>query len=890
MKNKILPAFFFLLIILASVLFSPTSLNAQSITIFDPETFDPADLPAGMEIVENNGYTNLQVILNGWNSVLDIPEVSIDSSMIATINFKYTMCDATAATYSLDDIRGTVQLMDTINKVDDPWNPGLMPSKTGMIQDPVTGVWEWSTADVVSTMQMVHQIQFFSQEKTTWGANTGDTIWVGKIEAVKYPSHTEIFKTETAPVIDGTEDAVWANAQAHPLELNYRKNTPTVEAYWKAMWCDSGMFVLINVLDDDHWPSWEVGGNPWDYDHGEVYFDVNENLDDGLGAADGDGHYQSAPAFADGSYGVTQTNPTSNNIPGDIYAYQLDGENWVREHFFKFNNFLDYFGFPLDKSGFLNLSQIGFDVCINDQDEGVTTSPQTKVWHNFGRVTSNWYNMDDAGTIALVEGPTNITDSLALVALYNATDGDNWAHNANWLTGYVDTWYGITVTDGRVTEINLRNNYLTGSLPPEIGNFSELKKLYLSNNVITGTIPAELWNLTNLIELDLVINQLTGSIPSDVEDLINLVVLNLQQNQLSGSIPAEVGSLTNLEDLDFTFNELTGNIPAEIGNLSNLSWLGFGHNQLYGNLPDLTGLSNLSFFWLYARNNFFTFSNIEASGLLPGDINTFNYSPQDTLLAIQQDGSNLTVIDGNATNNQYQWYKDDVLLTADTRTIATEGPGEYRAKVDNTDYPDLTLYSDTLTVGTPVVPDNEQVSNYALSDGNYDCINALNTITVAGDGTTVDFFSGSSVTLIAGHSINFLHGFHAHSGSYMDAHITTNNTFCDDLPEQAIVEYTAPETYKSKTVEEERINKNIIGEEPMMAVFPNPNSGQFNIKLNNFNGETRLIMFNTMGQKVYDETVNEKQITVGLPHIKQGLYFIKAINNNKQYDQKIVIK
>jgi hypothetical protein len=42
---------------------------------------------------------------------------------------------------------------------------------------------------------------------------------------------------------------------------------------------------------------------------------------------------------------------------------------------------------------------------------------------------------------------------LALVALFNATDGDNWTDNTNWLTGNVNTWYGITTFDNRVIQI-----------------------------------------------------------------------------------------------------------------------------------------------------------------------------------------------------------------------------------------------------------------------------------------------------------------------------------------------------------------------------------------------------------------------------------------------------
>ena len=38
----------------------------------------------------------------------------------------------------------------------------------------------------------------------------------------------------------------------------------------------------------------------------------------------------------------------------------------------------------------------------------------------------------------------NVQDSLALVDLYNSTDGSHWKQNKNWLTSNpVKTWYGI---------------------------------------------------------------------------------------------------------------------------------------------------------------------------------------------------------------------------------------------------------------------------------------------------------------------------------------------------------------------------------------------------------------------------------------------------------------
>ena len=67
-----------------------------------------------------------------------------------------------------------------------------------------------------------------------------------------------------------------------------------------------------------------------------------------------------------------------------------------------------------------------------------------------------------------------------------------------------------------------------------------LKVLELSSNQLTGEIPLEIGNLTNLIHLSLHDNQLTGSIPPEIGNLTNLEVLSLYGNQLSGIIPDEI--------------------------------------------------------------------------------------------------------------------------------------------------------------------------------------------------------------------------------------------------------------------------------------------------------------------------------------------------------------
>ena len=71
----------------------------------------------------------------------------------------------------------------------------------------------------------------------------------------------------------------------------------------------------------------------------------------------------------------------------------------------------------------------------------------------------------------------------------------------------VELWgeyYDIATTD----TLDLYNQELTDSIPPEIGCLTNLTELRLWGNYLTGEIPPEIGNLTDLTHLRLAYNQL----------------------------------------------------------------------------------------------------------------------------------------------------------------------------------------------------------------------------------------------------------------------------------------------------------------------------------------------------------------------------------------------
>lgn len=179
----------------------------------------------------------------------------------------------------------------------------------------------------------------------------------------------------------------------------------------------------------------------------------------------------------------------------------------------------------------------------------------------------------------------NLNEREILKIFYETTNGINWYRNDNWCTDKpLDEWYGIKVNRNLnnfiVTEIDLKNNNLRGSLPGVIGQLRNLTILKLNINRLTNKLPIGLFNLKNLKRLNFRENYFKGEIPSEIGNLKNIEYLNLSLNKLSGKIPYSMCILKKLNELFLNCNLLNGRIPKDLLYLPNFEVFNI-HQNLY---------------------------------------------------------------------------------------------------------------------------------------------------------------------------------------------------------------------------------------------------------------------------------------------------------------------
>ncbi|KAL7124301.1 hypothetical protein ABFS83_14G039500 [Erythranthe nasuta] len=182
-------------------------------------------------------------------------------------------------------------------------------------------------------------------------------------------------------------------------------------------------------------------------------------------------------------------------------------------------------------------------------------------------------------------------------------------------------------TNSFVTAIDLDSAAVSGTLPPELNQLSQLQSLNLQKNSITGTLPS-FQNITTLQQILLDDNSFTSipdnfllgltnlqtfsisqnyklspwQIPNYLSESTNLVNFFASNSTLKGTIPDFFNFFPNLQNLRLSYNDLTGSLPGSLSGseIQNL-WLNNQIQGLSGTINVLSNMTQLSQVWLHAN-------------------------------------------------------------------------------------------------------------------------------------------------------------------------------------------------------------------------------------------------------------------------------------------------
>lgn len=199
------------------------------------------------------------------------------------------------------------------------------------------------------------------------------------------------------------------------------------------------------------------------------------------------------------------------------------------------------------------------------------------------------------------------TERELLMSIYSSCGGKSWYRNDFWGTNVdICDWYGVGCHNGHIILLNLQNNNLRGTVPPEVFFLSKLQALWLSSNPITVTFSkirsslylrdmkldntslatlSGLGDATGITSIDLSSNVFTDkAFPAEMLRLSNLRILSMSSSGLVGTLPVTLGSVPLLRSLDLSNNLFNGTLPSWSENVA-LARVLLHDNTLSGAIP-----------------------------------------------------------------------------------------------------------------------------------------------------------------------------------------------------------------------------------------------------------------------------------------------------------------
>ncbi|MCO5572187.1 hypothetical protein L7F22_025938 [Adiantum nelumboides] len=277
-------------------------------------------------------------------------------------------------------------------------------------------------------------------------------------------------------------------------------------------------------------------------------------------------------------------------------------------------------------------------------------------------------------------------------------------------------WTYVECNGARITQLQLKNAGLEGTLPSTLNRLTNLEQIALQGNSFSGPLPS--FSGLSLLTSAYLGSQQFSSIPADFfKDLNSLTVLSLEDNPLNASsgwsLPDDLTSSTSLTILLLTNTTLRGEIPSFLGNLTSLQELRLAYNQLSGSLPD--SFANL------AQLTRLELNNQGLPGSLTGSITVVGSMPSLKTLWLQVNGFSGTIPPalGSAVSLVECRLNDNKFVGMVPSTFATSTSLQY-----------LSLQNNMLVGPVLAIPSISNGSSYLYSGNNF-CVKKLGVLCAA---------------------------------------------------------------------------------------------------------------------------------------------------------------
>ena len=216
----------------------------------------------------------------------------------------------------------------------------------------------------------------------------------------------------------------------------------------------------------------------------------------------------------------------------------------------------------------------------------------------------------------------NVKDSLAIVDIWEKSDGENWV--IKWDLKDFHTWGGAGLyldsitNEYRVVKLQINipvSDNVRGEISPRLGDLTELRCFRVSGLGITGKIP------------------------ESINKLKQIEIFEIQHTDVTGTLPTCLFSMPNIRELNISSNSgITGNLPKEILNLPfDMVYVAFIQNNLSGKIPSGIKLNRalklnrnrfteFPFEYCQEGKTIIDLSGNEISGLIPDSILNNEYA------------------------------------------------------------------------------------------------------------------------------------------------------------------------------------------------------------------------------------------------------------------------